>query len=200
MEVNIAIERYTNARHRFYEWRDELDFARMTMLALAFACLTGLGAFIRVYTPFSPVPFTAQVFFVLLSGAVLGKYWGGISQALYVGIGLVGMPWFAGGTGGVTILYGATAGYLFGFVLASFLVGWLTDSYPESRKLKLHLPVMFLGILVIYACGVPVLALNQGIGLLDAALVGGGIFLAFDIVKAVLAAGAGKVLLTKQAF
>lgn len=200
METNITIERYTNARHRFYQWRNELDYARMTMLALAFACLTGLSAFIRVYTPFSPVPFTAQVFMVLLSGAVLGKYWGGISQALYLGIGLMGMPWFANGTGGIEILYGPTAGYLFGFVLAAFLIGWLTDKYPESRKFRMQVPVMLLGILVIYACGVPVLALSAGIGLLDAVLIGGGIFLAFDIVKAMLAAAAGMVLLTKKAF
>jgi len=198
--MNVNVDGFIDARHRFFQWRTELDFVRMSMLAMAFAFLTGAGALLRVYTPFSPVPFTAQVFFVLLSGAMLGRYWGGLSQVMYLGIGMLGVPWFAGGTGGWTIIYAPTIGYLLGFIAAAFLIGWLTDKYPQSRQFKYHFPVMLMGILTIYAFGVPVLALNAGIGLAEAALIGGGIFLIFDIVKALLAGAAGKILLTKQAF
>jgi biotin transport system substrate-specific component len=198
MNIGATVGRYVEARHRFYLWRNELDYARMTALALAFACLTGLGALIRIYTPLSPVPFTAQVFFVLMSGAVLGSRWGGMSQALYVGIGLMGMPWFAGGAGGVEVLYGPTAGYLFGFIAASSFIGWMTERHPRSRQFRYNLPTMLLGVGLIYAFGVPVLALGAGMGLAEAVLAGGGIFLAFDIVKAAMASAASKAVLDKE--
>jgi biotin transport system substrate-specific component len=197
--MEFSLQGYVNARHRFYLWRNELDVVRMSMLALAFASLTGLGAFIRVYTPFSPVPFTAQVFFVLLSGAVLGKHWGGLSQAMYVGIGLAGMPWFANGAGGIEVLYGPTAGYLVGFIAAAYVIGWITDTYPKSRQMRYNLPVMLLGVAIIYGFGVPLLAFNTGMDFSEALMMGGGIFLAFDVAKAIIASGAGKVLLTKKA-
>jgi len=49
---------------------------------------------------------------VLLAGILLGKWWGGISLALHVGLGALGLPWFADWTGGATILAGPTGGYL----------------------------------------------------------------------------------------
>ncbi|MCK4969289.1 MAG: biotin transporter BioY, partial [Thermoplasmata archaeon] len=108
-------------RQEFYDWRDSAETVQMLMLAFIFACLTGLGAFMRVYTPWTPVPFTAQVFFVLLSGTVLGSRYGGLSQMMYVLLGVLGVPWFAGGEGGYDYVVGATGGYLVGFVLAASL-------------------------------------------------------------------------------
>jgi biotin transport system substrate-specific component len=200
MNVTISRQGFLDARHRFFEWRNELDYARKTLLALAFACLTGLGAFIRIYTPFTPVPFTAQVFFVLLSGSVLGHVWGGVSQSLYLGIGLLGVPWFSGGIGGTSVLLGPTAGYLFGFIAAAFLIGWFTDKYPASRRFRYHLPVMILAVLVLYAFGVLVLAINASVSIWEALLLGAVPFIALDIVKAILAASAGKIILTKEPF
>jgi len=179
-----------------------LDFVRKTMLALAFACLTGLGTFIRFYVPFSPVPFTAQVFFVLLSGMVLGHLWGGISQSLYVGIALLGVPWTTQG-GGFDAVFGYTGGYLFGFIAAAFLIGWLTDKDAKFRKLQYQVPIHTLGILVIYAIGVPVLALSTGMSLTGwtgALWLGAGIFIIVDLMKLALSGIAGKALLTKQPF
>ena len=64
MTVNITVQRFVIARHRFHEWKNELDLARKTMLALMFACLTGIGALMRVPNPGLPaVPFTGQVYF-----------------------------------------------------------------------------------------------------------------------------------------
>lgn len=202
MEVTIDIDRYKYLRHRFYEWRYELDFARKIMLALGFACLTGLGTFIRFYVPFSPVPFTAQVFFVLLSGMVLGHIWGGISQALYVGLAMMGVPWTTQG-GGVSVVFGYTGGYLLGFIIAALLVGYLTDLDPKYRKLHYQMPIMVLGVLTIYAIGVAVLALSLDmpfVGWEGAIWVGAGVFILVDTIKLILAGAAGKVLLTKQPF
>ena len=200
MFVSISKERFLDARHRFYEWRYELDFARKTLLALWFACLTGLAAFVRVPVPFSPVPFTGQVFIVLLSGMVLGHLWGGLAQVMYLGIGLAGVPWFTGGVGGISVVYGPTIGYLLGFVAAALLIGWLVDRKVEYRKVKFQVPIMLVAVLTIYAFGVPILALNAGVDLWTAVLWGAAPFILVDILKLILAVFTGKVIMTKQPF
>ncbi|MDO9537176.1 MAG: biotin transporter BioY [Thermoplasmata archaeon] len=202
MNINVTMERYANARHRFYEWRTELDYARMTMLALAFSCLTGMSAFVRIYTPISAVPFTLQTFIVLMSGMVLGHKWGGISQTLYVGLALAGIPWTTQG-GGLDAVFGYTGGYLLGFIIAAFVVGYLTDMDIKYRTTKYQVPIMTLGMLLIYIPGVVVLATVTSMplmGMSGAIMLGAGVFIIWDIVKLAMAGAAGKFLLTKKAF
>jgi biotin transport system substrate-specific component len=165
------------------------------MLAIVFACLTGLGAYVRVYTPLSPVPFTAQVFFVLLSGAVLGSRWGGASQMIYVLLGVVGVPWFAGGASGFEYVAGATGGYLVGFVLAAALVGMIVER--GHRSVAALVPVMMAGVLVIYAVGAAWLAAVMGLSAGEAIALGVAPFLLLDLLKSVLAAGAARVVTTR---
>jgi biotin transport system substrate-specific component len=201
MFIDSSKRRFLDARHRFHEWKHELDYARKTLLALMFACLTGIGALIRIPNPWLPtVPFTGQVFFVLLSATVLGHIWGGISQTLYVGLGFLGIPWFAKAEGGYEMIFGATTGYLIGFIVAAFLIGWLIEKYPQAKLVHYNFLVMILGILVIYAFGIPILVLNSPLSVTGAILLGGGSFLAVDVLKALLATGSGKLLLTKQPF
>ncbi len=89
-----------------------------------FVIITTLGAYIWVPLPFTPVPLTLQTFFVLLSGAVLGRNLGPLSQLGYWLVGGLGLPLFAGGTFGFNALFGPTGGYLIGFIVASWVVGW----------------------------------------------------------------------------
>jgi len=95
------------------------------MLATAGAGLTAVGA--QVTIPWWPVPATLQVFFVLVCGAALGRRWGAVAQTQYVAAGALGIPVFAGGASGPAVLVGPTGGYLFGFIVAAYLTGWLTD-------------------------------------------------------------------------
>ncbi len=67
------------------------------------ACITGVLAQIVIPLPWTPVPVTGQTLAVLFAGIVLGRYWGGISMALYLAIGLLGVPWFTGMTGGYSV-------------------------------------------------------------------------------------------------
>ncbi|HCJ66753.1 MAG TPA: hypothetical protein DHV62_05355 [Elusimicrobia bacterium] len=90
----------------------------------SFIIFTALGAYVWIRLPFTPVPLTLQTFFVLLSGAVLGGRLGALSQLGYWVIGGLGLPFFAGGTFGFKALFGPTGGYLLGFILASWIVGW----------------------------------------------------------------------------
>ncbi len=89
--------------------------------AILFVGLTFVGAHIRI--PLQPVPVTLQTLFVLLSGAVLGRRIGALSQSVYLGLGAMGAPVFAGSLAGVGVLAGPTGGYLIGFVVAPLFVG-----------------------------------------------------------------------------
>jgi len=82
-----------------------------------------MAAYIRIPVPGSPVPITLQTFFVLLSGAVLGKRLGLLSQSCYIFIGLAGLPVFQGYAFGPAVLLGHTGGYLIGFAFASYFAG-----------------------------------------------------------------------------
>ncbi|MBI4972331.1 MAG: biotin transporter BioY, partial [Candidatus Omnitrophica bacterium] len=85
--------------------------------------LTSLGAFVRIPLPFTPVPITLQTFFVLLSGAFLGSNLGAVTQLSYILLGVSGLPIFTAAGSGPLYLFGPTAGYLWGFVLASLFIG-----------------------------------------------------------------------------
>jgi biotin transport system substrate-specific component len=197
MGVNAYVSRYRNARQAFYEWQGSTETVYKLGLALIFACLTGLGAFVRVYTPLSPVPFTAQVLVVLLSGAVLGSVYGGISQLMYVAIGAMGVPWFAGGTGGLEYVMGATGGYLMGFILAAVAIGYIAERYVEARTVAGMLPLMMLGVAIIYGMGAMWLAIVMDLGVGQAIVLGVLPFILLDVIKAVIAAGVGRVVTTR---
>jgi len=92
---------------------------------VTFSILTALSA--QVAVPTQPVPFTLQTMLVLLSGAFLGSRNGAYSQILYLVIGVIGVPVFAGFTFGVAKLFGPTGGYLLTFPFAAFLVGYILE-------------------------------------------------------------------------
>jgi biotin transport system substrate-specific component len=156
-------------------------------LVIAGALLIYLTARIAIPIPGNPVPFTLQNFGVLVVGGSLGLKRGGMATILYVALGVVGLPFFAEGKGGTAVIFGTTGGYLVGFVLASALVGRLAE-LGWDRRLGGALGATFLGTAVIYAVGVPWLAVVTGMSLIEAVAVGLLPFLVFDIVKAVAAA------------
>ncbi len=92
------------------------------ILTALFTALTVLGAFIRIPLPL--VPITLQTLMVWLSGYFLGYFYGAISQALYLAIGLIGFPVFAQGGGPAYVLQ-PTFGYLLGFPLSAAIIGWM---------------------------------------------------------------------------
>ena len=92
---------------------------------LFFALLIGFSAQIKIQLPFTPVPITLQTFFVILSGAYLGFSKGVFSNILYISAGLSGFPIFAGFGSGIIHLLGPTGGYIFGFIFALGVAGFL---------------------------------------------------------------------------
>lgn len=131
------------------------------LLVVGVALLIALGAHVRIPIPFSPVPVTAQTLVVLLAGALLGPKHGVQAVVLYLLEGLLGLPVFAGASGGLTVLLGPTGGYLIGFVAAAYIVGRLTER-GENRNALATVGVLLLGTLVIYAFGLLRLAAFVG--------------------------------------
>ena len=103
-----------------------LDWTRSVSLAVVFSLLTALAA--QIVIPIGPVPITAQTFAVLLTGALLGSRLGAMAIIIYLAEGAVGLPFFAGGTGGIGHLLGQTGGYLVAFPAAAFITGAFAEN------------------------------------------------------------------------
>ena len=163
---------------------------RKMVFASLFAALTAAGAYIQIPIPFSPVPVTLQVFFVLLAGSMLKSKWGSLSMVVYTLLGVAGLPVFAGGSSGIGVLLGPTGGYIFGFILAAYLTGKLSEKAESTGKSRLVVNAlnMSAGVLVIYALGVSQLMLVAEIGLGTALTLGAIPFLPGEIVKTTVAA------------
>ena len=93
------------------------------IFAALFAALTAAIAPVKIPLGFTPVPITLQTIAVLLSGAMAGPYYGALAMAIYVLVGIIGLPVFAGGSSGIQALYGPTGGYLISYFIAAFVIG-----------------------------------------------------------------------------
>ncbi|OGC39640.1 hypothetical protein A2Y85_00815 [candidate division WOR-3 bacterium RBG_13_43_14] len=176
----------------YYTWLFDLAAGRKLLLALFIACFTGISAQIRIPLGFTPVPVTGQVFAVLLSGILLGHGYGAAAMLFYLIAGFAGMPWFTGGQGGMLI--GPTTGYLIGFVPAAALIGWLLEK-KRMHNFVLIIVAMFTGILIIYIFGAINFALFMKTSLKATLTMAVLPFVAFDIVKAIIAAGISKTVI-----
>lgn len=127
------------------------------VLVVAGVLFVALFAQIRIPLPFTPVPITGQTFAVLLVGSALGSLRGGASLALYVLLGGLGLPFYAGASSGWEVVQGATGGYLIGFIIAAWLTGFLAER-GWDRKVRSSIGAMLTGNVVIYLVGLPWLA------------------------------------------
>lgn len=134
---------------------------RHVALIVAGTLLIALAAQVFFYMPGNPVPYTGQTFGVLLAGGALGFRRGIASTSLYVLIGYLGLPVFAGGSTGPEVVLGATGGYIFGFIAAAAIVGRLAE-LGWDRTLPGAVGAMLLGSAAIYLVGVPWLAVAYG--------------------------------------
>ena len=152
--MEITIDNYFEKRYSLFKWRSETSYANKLVMAFFMACITGIMAQIIIPLPWTPVPITAQTFAVLLAGILLGRYWGGFSMVVYLAIGLAGVPWFAGATGGFGIITGANGGFLIGFVLAALFIGHFSDKYINARNFMPMLGLLiFASLFLIYIPG-----------------------------------------------
>lgn len=106
------------------------------VFAALFAALTGAVAWFKIPLPFTPVPITLQTLLVLMSGAMLGSYYGTLAMIIYLILGAIGLPVFAGGSSGVGALFGPTGGYLFSYPVAAFFIGIMLEKKNLKKFMK----------------------------------------------------------------
>jgi biotin transport system substrate-specific component len=127
------------------------------LLVLAGAGFVAVAAQIEIHLGFTPVPITLQTFAVLLVGAALGSLLGVAALGLYLLLGMIGAPVYAGGESGWEWIEGATGGYLVGFVLAAGVAGLLAERQWD-RRLATAVTALLTGNVLIYVFGLPWLA------------------------------------------
>jgi biotin transport system substrate-specific component len=154
-------------------------------LVLGAALLTAACAQVDIPVPGSPVPISGQTFAVLLTGAALGAHRGALGQLLYVAHGLA-LPFYAGGESGGGVLFGATGGYLFGFIIAGYAVGRLAELRQDRTFLRAF-PAFTIGQLIIFGLGVPWLAISAHLTPGEAIAAGFTPFIVGGLVKSALA-------------
>jgi biotin transport system substrate-specific component len=152
-------------------------------LVVGAAGLVGLLAQVSFHLSFTPVPVTGQTLGVILAGSALGWRRAGLSMALYVIAGVIGVPWFAGHSSGYVL---PTFGYLIGFVVAGPLLGWLA-SRGNDRKVTRAVASMVVGEAVIFLIGVPWLAVALHVSLSKAVALGFTPFVIGEFIKSGIA-------------
>ncbi|WP_134701771.1 biotin transporter BioY [Ammoniphilus sp. YIM 78166] len=160
----------------------------MMYVALFAAIMCVLGFLPPIPLPYSPVPITVQTLGVMLAGGILGARLGGLSLVVFLLIVAAGAPVLSGGRGGFSVLIGPSAGYLWSWPIAAFLIGYFTERFWHRLTLWKSFAINVLGgILLIYSIGVPVLAMITEMPL-DKAAISAVTYIPGDLIKAFIAA------------
>lgn len=174
----------------------KLTIREMVPVAL-FAALTAVMAQISIPVGVIPVPITGQTLAVMLAGALLGARLGAFSQLIYILLGAVGLPVFAQGRAGLSVLLGPTGGFLFGFIIGAYVIGKLLERRPDPSLPYLLFAIATGGIAVIYLPGVLQLSVVTGM-VLPAALGAMWPFIPGDILKVIVSAVIVRAMLARN--
>jgi len=150
---------------------------QMALVALMAAILCIVGP---LTVPVGPVPVSilpVVLYFVIY---VLGMWRAVASCMVYICIGLIGLPVFAGYTGGPAVLLGPTGGYVIGYLLLTLCSGFFIEKFSNKRW---HLLGMVLGLLLCYLLGTLWLKMTAQLSIKQALLTGVAPFAIFDMIK-----------------
>ncbi len=116
-----------------------------------------MAAILSIVSPISiplagGVPISLATLAVMLAGALLGKKWGTLSVFIYLCLGCIGLPVFAGYSAGFANVIGPTGGYLLGYLFLSFITGWIYQDIGKKKKGFLVLGILF-GEFALYLLG-----------------------------------------------
>lgn len=161
--------------------------ARSAGLVALGVLFTALLAQVAVPVPGSPVPITGQTLALVLTAAALGPVRGVAVQVVYILAALVGLPFYSEASGGFDVVFGATGGYILGFIPAAFLIGLAAKHGADRNPLK-SVPLFVAGQAIVFAVGVPWLAVSAGMTASQALDAGFYPFILGGLVKAAVAA------------
>lgn len=167
---------------------------RDIVIAGLLAALLASAAWISF--PVGTVPFTLQVFVVVLAALLLPPSWAIAAISVYLLLGALGVPVFAGARGGLGVLFGPTGGYLFGFLVAAPIGAMLRRLLVDAgvRGVLADGTAALATVLVIYAAGWAQLAIVTSSGVVEAFVVGVAPFVAFEVAKAAAAVAVASAL------
>jgi len=166
----------------------------MVLIALFAAITAAFAVFPPVQIPVVPAPIVVQNIGVMLAGAILGARRGGLALLLFVVLVALGMPLLTGWKGGFGVILGPTGGFVLSWIPAAFVVGAMVEKFWSRLNFwNLLLCNVVGGIVVVYALGIPWLAVVAGLEL-GQALAGSAVFIPGDVVKAVIASFAALVV------
>ena len=157
------------------------------VLVSLFAAMMCLFSIISIPLP-TPVPFTLQIFGVAITGGLLGGSLGAMAMLIYTLLGAIGLPVFSGMSGGIQVLVGPTGGYIFGFIIAAFVIGVgmkhivHKQTNPTMKFITMFL-TMSLGLIISYIIGTIQLKFVTGLAWPGAIAAGVLPFFALDLVK-----------------
>ncbi|WP_226480172.1 biotin transporter BioY [Natrinema amylolyticum] len=161
------------------------SFARAAVLAALMGAAAVVGS---IPIPFSPVPVSLGVLVIYLMGLYLGPVWGPVSAGLYLTAGAVGLPVFATGTSGIGVLVGDSAGYLWAYPIAAFVIGALVHGRgnlenPTKTSTPVLAAVLLAALVIIYALGTTWLGYVLELGTIEAVQLAVVPFIPGDLLK-----------------
>ncbi|SMC91717.1 biotin transporter BioY [Rhizobium sp. RU36D] len=171
----------------------------LVLTALFAAIIVALGVVPPIMLPLN-VPISAQTLGVMLAGVVLGSRRGALAPVLVILLVAIGLPVLSGGRGGLAVFAGPTVGFLIGWVPGAFVTGLIAERFARRGMAALPQTLGFLaasiigGIGVIYLFGIGYLAFGAGLGL-EKAFLGSLAFIPGDVIKAAIAALAGRAVM-----
>lgn len=158
----------------------------LSHIALFAALIAVLGFVPAVTLPFG-VPISAQSLGIMLCGTVLGSKRGALAVLLFLALVALGLPLLSGGRGGLGVFVGPSAGFLIGFPVTAFVAGLIVERWSAPLPVAAFTGSVIGGIIVLYAFGIPGMAITLGKTLPEATLLATP-FLPGDLIKCVLAA------------
>ncbi|MCL2719091.1 MAG: biotin transporter BioY [Lachnospiraceae bacterium] len=166
---------------------------RMTVYCALFTALIIVGGYISIPIPIGPVPIVLADFFVMLAGLFLGFKYAFISISLYLALGLIGLPVFAGGTSGLAVIFGPTGGFIIGYILMGVCIGFITT---KMKVTIISLMIALIaGNILLYLAGVPWLKFNMKLSWPAAITIGFIPFTAGIVIKIAAAVALGYAFL-----
>lgn len=158
---------------------------RDMILAGMFAALIGVMGYVSIPIPISPVPISGQTLVIMLIGLLLTPKQAFYSVVAWIFVGVAGAPVFSGGRAGIAVLASPSGGYIMGFLVGAVVISLLKGK--ETNMMKMSFAAITGGILVVYACGVPVMALLLSMDMATALKAGALPFLIGDFIKVFIA-------------
>lgn len=164
--------------------KPKLNILSMAQIAVCSALLC-VSAFIVVPVPIISVPFTLQVLVVVMTALILKPSEALTAQFIYTLLGVIGLPVFSGGQGGIGVIFSPTGGFIIGFIFASFIISFIKGK--NENILRYIIVTTLVGIPIIYSFGVGFYMMFTGADVFTAIASVASVFIAVDIIKCVAA-------------